>query len=179
MTEMTDLPIMVEIASDFNDRQVPIFRDDVCVFISQSGETADTLIALKYCKSNQALLVGITNVVGSSVSRDTDCGIHLNAGPEIGVASTKAYTSQIVALTLLACWFGRDSLAKEKRIVQIVDSLKCLPSAVKKTLECYSKVEMLANKLVKQKNLLIIGRGFHVATCLEAALVWKFASFLI
>ena len=80
---------MVDLASDFLDRKVPIFRDDVCFFISQSGETADTLLALRYCKSKGALLVGVTNTVGSSISRETHCGIHINAGPEIGVASTK------------------------------------------------------------------------------------------
>ena len=96
--EMTELPVMLELASDFLDRQTPIFRDDVCFFISQSGETADTLMALRYCKQRGALTVGITNTVGSSISRETDCGVHVNAGPEIGVASTKAYTSQFIAL---------------------------------------------------------------------------------
>ena len=96
--EMTELPVMLELASDFLDRKTPIFRDDVCFFISQSGETADTLMALRYCKKRGALTVGITNTVGSSISRETDCGVHVNAGPEIGVASTKAYTSQFIAL---------------------------------------------------------------------------------
>ena len=89
LEELTELPVMVDLASDFLDRKVPIFRDDVCFFISQSGETADTLLALRYCKSKGALLVGVTNTVGSSISRETHCGIHINAGPEIGVASTK------------------------------------------------------------------------------------------
>ena len=89
LEELTELPVMVDLASDFLDRKVPIFRDDVCFFISQSGETADTLLALRYCKSKGGLLVGVTNTVGSSISRETHCGIHINAGPEIGVASTK------------------------------------------------------------------------------------------
>ena len=80
---------MVELSSDFLDRHTPIFRDDVCFFISQSGETADTLNALRYCKKKGALVVGITNTVGSTISRETHCGVHINAGPEIGVASTK------------------------------------------------------------------------------------------
>merc|ERR1712241_618448 len=92
LEELTELPVMLDLTSDFLDRSTPIFRDDVCFFISQSGETADTLNALKYCKSRGALLVGITNTVGSAISRETVCGIHINAGPEIGVASTKAYT---------------------------------------------------------------------------------------
>ena len=82
--EMTDLPVNVEVASDFVDRQTPIFRDDVCFFVSQSGETADTLAALKICKQKGSLTVGITNTASSTVSRETDCGVHCNAGIEIG-----------------------------------------------------------------------------------------------
>lgn len=89
LEELTELPVMVELASDFLDRSTPVFRDDVCFFISQSGETADTLLALRYCKQRGALIVGITNVVGSSICRESHCGVHINAGPEIGVASTK------------------------------------------------------------------------------------------
>lgn len=80
LEETTQLPVVVDIASDFLDRQCPIFRDDVCFFISQSGETADTLMALRYCKSRGALVVGITNTVGSSISRESECGVHVNAG---------------------------------------------------------------------------------------------------
>ena len=89
MEELTELPVMVELASDLLDRNTPVFRDDVCFFVSQSGETADTLMALKYCQKRGALIVGVTNVVGSTISRDSQCGVHINAGPEIGVASTK------------------------------------------------------------------------------------------
>jgi glucosamine--fructose-6-phosphate aminotransferase (isomerizing) len=106
LEELTELPVMVELASDFLDRNTPIFRDDVCFFISQSGETADTILALRYCKQRGALIVGITNTVGSSISRESHCGIHINAGPEIGVASTKAYTSQFISLVM----FGKISL---------------------------------------------------------------------
>lgn len=87
--ELTEIPISCELSSDFLDRRMPIFRDDVCVFVSQSGETADTILALRYCLERGALCVGITNTVGSSISRETHCGVHINAGPEIGVASTK------------------------------------------------------------------------------------------
>ncbi|XP_016342623.1 glutamine--fructose-6-phosphate aminotransferase [isomerizing] 2-like [Sinocyclocheilus anshuiensis] len=89
LEELTELPVMVELASDFLDRITPVFRDDVCFFISQSGETADTLMALRYCKQRGALTLGVTNTVGSSICRETDCGVHINAGPEVGVASTK------------------------------------------------------------------------------------------
>ncbi|VEL40178.1 unnamed protein product [Protopolystoma xenopodis] len=101
--EVTDLPVMVELASDFLDRQTPVFRDDVCIFISQSGETADTLMALRYCKARGSLALGMTNTVGSTISRETHCGVHINAGPEIGVASTKVLVL-LISLSLLDLW---------------------------------------------------------------------------
>ncbi|GBF90739.1 hypothetical protein Rsub_03040 [Raphidocelis subcapitata] len=96
--DLVELPVVLELASDLLDRRAPIFRDDTCVFVSQSGETADTLRALEYAKTRGALCVGVTNTVGSAISRATHCGIHQNAGYEIGVASTKAYTSQVLGL---------------------------------------------------------------------------------
>lgn len=90
----------MELASDFLDRKTPIFRDDVCSFVSQSGETADTILALRYCLERGALCVGVTNTVGSSISRETHCGVHINAGPEIGVASTKV-NSDVISVQLL------------------------------------------------------------------------------
>ena len=84
LEELSELPVMVELASDFLDRNTPVFRDDVCIFISQSGETADTILALRYCKQRGALILGFTNTVGSSISRESHCGVHINAGPEIG-----------------------------------------------------------------------------------------------
>lgn len=90
--ELTEMPVGVELASDFLDRKTPIFRDDICVFVSQSGETADTILTMKYCLDRGALCVGVVNTVGSTISRETHCGVHINAGPEIGVASTKVRT---------------------------------------------------------------------------------------
>jgi glucosamine--fructose-6-phosphate aminotransferase (isomerizing) len=110
--ELTELPVSVELASDFLDRRCPIFRSDVCIFVSQSGETAETLEALRYAKSHNALTVGVVNVVGSSIARMTDCGVHINAGCEIGVASTKVYTSQIVVLVMIALQLSSDSRSK-------------------------------------------------------------------
>ena len=113
LEELTELPVMVELASDFLDRNTPIFRDDVCFFISQSGETADTILALRYCKQRGALIVGITNTVGSSISRESHCGIHIHAGPEIGGASTKAYTSQFISLVMFGLVICEDSMSKK------------------------------------------------------------------
>ncbi|KAM4039596.1 glutamine--fructose-6-phosphate aminotransferase [isomerizing] 1 [Anomaloglossus baeobatrachus] len=173
LEELTELPVMVELASDFLDRNTPVFRDDVCFFISQSGETADTLLALRYCKERGALTVGITNTVGSSISRETDCGVHINAGPEIGVASTKAYTSQFVALVMFALLVCDDRISMQDRRKQILHGLKLLPGNIKDVLSLDDEIQKLAAELYQQKSVLIMGRGYHYATCLEGALKIK------
>uniref|UniRef100_A0A0D9R743 glutamine--fructose-6-phosphate transaminase (isomerizing) n=1 Tax=Chlorocebus sabaeus TaxID=60711 RepID=A0A0D9R743_CHLSB len=134
LEELTELPVMVELASDFLDRNTPVFRDDVCFFISQSGETADTLLALRYCKDRGALTVGITNTVGSSISRETDCGVHINAGPEVGVASTKAYTSQFISLVMFGLMMSEDRISLQNRRQEIIRGLRSLPDLVKSIL---------------------------------------------
>ena len=153
LEELSELPVMVELASDFLDRNTPVFRDDVCIFISQSGETADTILALRYCKQRGALILGFTNTVGSSISRESHCGVHINAGPEIGrflmkfnkfyllkilflgVASTKAYTSQFLHLFLFGLVLSEDSISKEPRRRDIIDGLQKLPDLIKKVLQ--------------------------------------------
>uniref|UniRef100_A0A8C3LUJ6 glutamine--fructose-6-phosphate transaminase (isomerizing) n=1 Tax=Chrysolophus pictus TaxID=9089 RepID=A0A8C3LUJ6_CHRPC len=173
LEELTELPVMVELASDFLDRNTPVFRDDVCFFISQSGETADTLMGLRYCKERGALTVGITNTVGSSISRETDCGVHINAGPEIGVASTKAYTSQFVSLVMFALMMCDDRISMQERRKEIMRGLKGLPDLIKEVLSMDDEIQKLATELYHQKSVLIMGRGYHYATCLEGALKIK------
>lgn len=173
LEELTELPVMVELASDFLDRNTPVFRDDVCFFISQSGETADSLMALRYCKERGALTVGITNTVGSSISRETDCGVHINAGPEIGVASTKAYTSQFVALIMFALLMCDDRISMQPRRREIIQGLRILPDLIKEVLSLDDEIQKLAQELYQQKSVLIMGRGYHYATCLEGALKIK------
>jgi len=171
LEELTELPVMVELASDFLDRNTPIFRDDVCFFISQSGETADTLMALRYCKQRGALIVGVTNTVGSSICRESHCGVHINAGPEIGVASTKAYTSQFISLVMFALVMSEDRLSLQQRRLEIIDGLSQLDEHIRTVLKLNSQVQQLAKELYEHKSLLIMGRGFNFATCLEGALV--------
>uniref|UniRef100_A0A3Q1GIF7 glutamine--fructose-6-phosphate transaminase (isomerizing) n=1 Tax=Acanthochromis polyacanthus TaxID=80966 RepID=A0A3Q1GIF7_9TELE len=173
LEELTELPVMVELASDFLDRNTPVFRDDVCFFISQSGETADSLMALRYCKERGALTVGITNTVGSSISRETDCGVHINAGPEVGVASTKAYTSQFVALIMFALLMCDDRISVQPRRREIIQGLRVLPDLIKEVLSLDDEIQKLATELYQQKSVLIMGRGYHYATCLEGALKIK------
>ncbi|KAJ8254637.1 hypothetical protein GJAV_G00195310 [Gymnothorax javanicus] len=173
LEELTELPVMVELASDFLDRNTPVFRDDVCFFISQSGETADTLMALRYCKEHGALTVGVTNTVGSSICRETACGVHINAGPEIGVASTKAYTSQFVSLVMFALMLSEDRLSLQKRRLEIIEGLRVLPELIKEVLALDEKIKSIADELYQQRSLLVMGRGFNYATCLEGALKIK------
>ncbi|KRZ33604.1 Glutamine--fructose-6-phosphate aminotransferase [isomerizing] 1 [Trichinella pseudospiralis] len=176
--ELTELPVMIELASDFLDRQTPIFRDDVCFFISQSGETADTLNALRYCKLKGALIVGITNVVGSSICRESHCGVHINAGPEIGVASTKAYTSQILTLVLFALVVSDDRISMQKRRLEIINALERLPDQIRQALSVDDRILELAKEIYKMKSMLVMGRGYNFATCLEAALKVKELSYM-
>ncbi|XP_046993143.1 glutamine--fructose-6-phosphate aminotransferase [isomerizing] 1-like isoform X3 [Schistocerca americana] len=173
LEELTELPVMVELASDFLDRSTPVFRDDVCFFISQSGETADTLMALRYCKNRGALIVGITNTVGSSICRESHCGVHINAGPEIGVASTKAYTSQFISLVLFALVLSEDRISLQARRSEIIEGLKHLDEKIREVLEVDDEVKELAKDLYHQKSLLIMGRGYNFATCMEGALKVK------
>ena len=164
---------MVDLASDFLDRKTPIFRDDVCFFISQSGETADTLMALRYCLRHGALVVGITNTVGSSLSRESHCGVHINAGPEIGVASTKAYTSQFIALVMFALVLSEDRLSMRERRCEIIAGLRQLSDNIRQTLAQDDKVREIAEEMTQQRSLLVMGRGYSYATCLEGALKIK------
>lgn len=179
MEELTELPVSIELASDFLDRETPLFRSDVCVFVSQSGETADTLAALRYAKKCQALTVGVVNVVGSSITRLTDCGVHLNAGAEIGVASTKAYTSQIIVIVIIALQLSIDSRAKQARRREIHESLVRLPELVRGTVEKMDKrMKAVAERLKNNTSILLFGRGYHYATCMEGALKIKEVSYI-
>merc|ERR1719322_1067566 len=174
MEELTELPVIIERASDFLDRRPPIYREDICFFVSQTGETGDTLNALRYCHSARARIVGVTNTVGSSLSKESDCGIHINAGPEIGVASTKAYTSQFISLIMFALVMSDDSYKKVERRREIIDGLGKLQENIQKVLKQDSKIEAIASKYFSDANsLLIMGRGYNYATCLEGSLKLK------
>lgn len=177
--ELTDIPVLVELASDFLDRKLPVFRDDTAIFVSQSGETADSILALQYCLDRGALTVGIVNSVGSSMSRQTHCGVHINAGPEIGVASTKAYTSQYIALVMCALSLSNDSIAKAPRHREIVQGLQKIPAQIAEVLKLEDRIKQLCDtNLNHQKSLLLLGRGHQYATALEGALKIKEISYM-
>lgn len=176
--ELTEIPIAVELASDFLDRQAPVFRDDTCVFVSQSGETADSLLALRHCLERGALTIGIVNVVGSSISMLTHCGVHINAGPEIGVASTKAYTSQFVCMVMFALSLSEDRASKAARREAIMEGLGKVSEQVREILKLDQSIKELCIKFKDQKSLLLLGRGAQHATALEGALKIKEISYL-
>ncbi|CAL5381802.1 unnamed protein product [Camellia sinensis] len=173
LEELSGIPVTMEVASDLLDRQGPIYREDTTVFVSQSGETADTLHALEYALDNGALCVGITNTVGSAIARNTHCGVHINAGAEIGVASTKAYTSQIVVMAMLALAIGGDAISSQARREAIIDGLFELPSKVREVLKLDQEMKDLAKLLIAEQSLLVFGRGYNYATALEGALKVK------
>lgn len=177
--ELIGEPVTVDLASDFLDRKPPVFRDDTCIFVSQSGETADSMQALRYCKSAGALTLGIVNTVGSSISRETDCGVHINAGPEIGVASTKAYTSQFIALVMLALQISSNVIDNRERIEQIIDGLRTVPQLIGKVLKRSGQIKQICNEYLKGKeSILVIGRGYQYASALEGALKIKEISYI-
>ncbi|PON59125.1 Glucosamine-fructose-6-phosphate aminotransferase, isomerising [Parasponia andersonii] len=173
LEELSGVPVTMEIASDLVDRQGPIYREDTAVFVSQSGETADTLQALEYALENGALCVGITNTVGSIIARNTHCGVHINAGCEIGVASTKAYTSQIVVMAMVALAIGGDTISNQARREAIIDGLFDLPKKVREVLKLDQEMRDLAKLLIAEQSLLVFGRGYNYATALEGALKVK------
>ncbi|XP_078435821.1 putative glucosamine-fructose-6-phosphate aminotransferase [Wolffia australiana] len=176
--ELSGIPVTMEIASDLLDRKGPIYREDTAVFVSQSGETADTLLALDYALENGALCVGITNTVGSALARKTHCGVHINAGCEIGVASTKAYTSQIVVMAMMALAIGDDRLSNLARREAIIEGLYELPSVVGVVLRMDGEIKELAKSLITSQSLLVFGRGYNYATALEGALKVKEVSLM-
>ena len=178
LEKLVAMPVSMELASDLLDRQTPIFRDDACIFMSQSGETADTLRSLEFALKRGALCVGITNTAGSAIARLTHCGVHINAGAEIGVASTKAYTSQIVVLLIMALALSGDSISSMELRNNIIQGLASLSEAVKTALKLDSKIAALASALQDEHSLLMFGRGSNYATAVEGALKVKEVSLM-
>jgi glucosamine--fructose-6-phosphate aminotransferase (isomerizing) len=176
--ELVEVPVSVELASAFLDEGVPVFRDDVCVFVSQSGETKDTLMALHYCKERGALCIGVCNTVGSTISRETLCGVHINAGPEISVASTKAYTSQFIALTMIALVLSEDRLDKQARRMEIIDGLASLSKNIRSVLALEPEIKEIAKQYGSVKDCILLARGYQGATVMEAALKIKEVSYI-
>jgi glucosamine--fructose-6-phosphate aminotransferase (isomerizing) len=178
MEELARLPTEVEYASEFRYRNPIVDERTLVVGISQSGETADTLAALREAKRRGARTIGLVNVVGSTIAREVDGGIYLHAGPEIGVASTKAFTSQIAALALLTLQLGRLRALSILQGRQVVHALAGLPALVERVLARAPKIERLAERLAAATNVLYLGRGYNFPVALEGALKLKEISYI-
>jgi len=177
--EYAQVPVEVEYASEYRYRKPIIREDDVVLAISQSGETADTLAAIRLAKEKGALVLGICNVVGSSISRETDAGVYTHAGVEIGVASTKAFTAQVTVLTLLALKLAREKKTlPDERYYSIINDLEDVPEKINTILVAHPHIKEIAFKYKDCINALYLGRGALFPTALEGALKLKEISYI-
>ncbi|MBO4740033.1 MAG: glutamine--fructose-6-phosphate transaminase (isomerizing) [Bacteroidales bacterium] len=177
--ELTRIPVEVEYSSEFRYRNPVIKSNDIVIAISQSGETADTLAAIKLAKENGAFIYGICNVVGSSIARAADTGSYLHVGPEIGVASTKAFTAQVTTLTLIALNIAEEkkTLSKE-RTAELVEELQRIPEKINETLQMNTRIKLYSQIFTYAKNFIYLGRGYNYPVALEGALKLKEISYI-
>ncbi|WP_372746523.1 glutamine--fructose-6-phosphate transaminase (isomerizing) [Lutibacter sp.] len=177
--DLARIPVEVEYASEFRYRNPVINKNDVVIAISQSGETADTLAAIKLAKSHGAFVYGVCNVVGSSIARETDSGAYTHAGPEIGVASTKAFTTQITVLTLIALKLGNlKGEISNSKLNTYIQEMTFIPSKVEELLKINGKIEDIAAFMKDAPNALYLGRGYNFPVALEGALKLKEISYI-
>jgi glucosamine--fructose-6-phosphate aminotransferase (isomerizing) len=177
--ELARIPVEVEYASEFRYRNPIIYPDDIVIAISQSGETADTLAAIELAKSKGATIMGICNVVGSTISRATHCGSYTHAGPEIGVASTKAFTAQVTVLTLLALMLGKErNTITDERFTRLLIDLDNIPDKVESVLKADAQIQHIADIYKNSTNALYLGRGINFPVALEGALKLKEISYI-
>jgi glucosamine--fructose-6-phosphate aminotransferase (isomerizing) len=175
---LTEIDVQVEIASEFRYRKLNFPPNTFIIAISQSGETADTLAAIREARRKGARLLGIVNVVGSSISRETEAGVYNHAGPEIGVASTKIFISQLTILTLLAVLLGRHQKLSLTEGVEAIHALSALPDQVRKVLYQDNHIQAIADKYFKCSNWLFLGRKYQYPIALEGALKLKEISYI-
>ncbi|WP_372636555.1 glutamine--fructose-6-phosphate transaminase (isomerizing) [Fodinibius sp.] len=176
---LAKLPVEVEYASEFRYREPLISEDDVMLVISQSGETADTLAALRTAKERGALALGICNVVGSTIARDTDAGVYTHAGPEIGVASTKAFTTQVAVLTMMAILLGQKrNMIDGEYAARLIRELNGIPKKIEKILDHSESIKNMAELFTYAPNFLYLGRTYNFPVALEGALKLKEISYI-
>ncbi len=176
---LAELPVEVEYASEFRYRAPLIGEGDVMIVISQSGETADTLAALREAKQKGALVLGVVNVVGSSIARETDAGVYIHAGPEIGVASTKAFTAQVTVLTLMAIKLAQHrGTIEDKKAAELIRELDQIPGKIEHVLKNASGIEHISNLFTYAPNFLYLGRSYGFPVALEGALKLKEISYI-
>lgn len=176
--DIAGIPVEVEYASEFRYRNPVIDENTILFAISQSGETADTLAAMREAKRRGGSVLGICNVVGSSIARKSDAGVYIHAGPEIGVASTKAFTSQIMAIGLIALLLGRIKNVSIERGREIVNAISRIPDQVKDILDVDSEIKKIAKEFEDDNNFIFLGRGLNYPVALEGALKLKEISYI-
>jgi glucosamine--fructose-6-phosphate aminotransferase (isomerizing) len=176
--EFARLPVEVEYASEFRYRNPPIDRNTIVIAITQSGETADTLAALRESKRKGHPSMALCNVVGSTIAREADGGVYLHAGPEVGVASTKAFTNQVAVLAMLALFFGRLRHLSSLQGQRFIQELRSIPDAVRRALNCDDAVRRIAERYAQVSNFLYLGRQYHYPVALEGALKLKEISYI-
>jgi glutamine---fructose-6-phosphate transaminase (isomerizing) len=178
LEDVAKIPAHTEYASEFRYRN-PIIEDGtVVIAVSQSGETADTLAALHEAKERGALSLGVVNVVGSSIARETDAGVYLRVGPEIGVASTKAFTGQVAVLTMIALFMARRRQMSADACGEMLRELEMVPSKIERILQQSDRIRKVTEKYVERENWLFLGRGYNYPTALEGALKLKEISYI-
>ncbi len=178
LEELARIPVEVEYASELRYRNPIIEEGAVVIAVSQSGETADTLAAVREVKEKGAMILGIVNSVGSAIPKETDAGVYLHVGPEIGVASTKAYTGQLLVFTLLALYLGRRKHLSESAFQAYLRALERIPDQIQTILELSDSIRIAAKEWVDRENWLFLGRGFNYPTALEGALKLKEISYI-
>ncbi|HKB01902.1 MAG TPA: glutamine--fructose-6-phosphate transaminase (isomerizing) [Gemmataceae bacterium] len=178
LEEFARLPVEVEYASEFRYKNPPVDRNTLVIAVTQSGETADTLAALREAKRKGHRALAICNVVGSTIAREADGGVYLHAGPEVGVASTKAFTSQVTVLSMLALYFGRLRHLSSLHGGRMIEDLQALPEAVAGALRCNDAVRRIAEKYQSAGNMLFMGRQYMFPVALEGALKLKVISYV-
>jgi glucosamine--fructose-6-phosphate aminotransferase (isomerizing) len=178
LEEFVRVPVEIEYASEFRYRDPVIEENNVVIVISQSGETADTLAAVREAKRKGAAVIGICNVVGSTIAREVDAGVYLHAGPEIGVASTKAFTSQVTVLALITLLLSRHRTMSAEKGAELVQALLALPQKAEKILALRDTIKEIARIYHKTSNFLYLGRGYNFPVALEGALKLKEISYI-
>lgn len=179
LEDVARVPVEVEYASEFRYRNPLVRKDDIVIAISQSGETADTLAAIQLAKEKGAIVLGICNVVGSSISRETHAGVYTHAGPEIGVASTKAFTAQVTVLAMMAFMMGyKNGHMKATRYKELIDELFNIPEKIEKILEYNDVFKKIGEEYQNASNFLYLGRGYAFPVALEGALKLKEISYI-
>jgi glucosamine--fructose-6-phosphate aminotransferase (isomerizing) len=177
--DLARIPVEVEYASELRYRNPVIREGDIVMAISQSGETADTLAALEHVKSKGAIIYGVVNAVGSSIARLTDAGSYIHSGPEIGVASTKAFTGQVTLLSMAALWLGhRRGTIPYSRYRQLISALARIPEQIAETLKVEDQIKYIASEMTEYNNSLYLGRGYNFPVALEGALKLKEISYI-